>query len=481
MSRFPSSDKVMKNIEKLKLENSVTVVGGQQAGLLTGPLYSVHKVISIIKLSEQKERELGVPVVPVFWIAGEDHDYQEVNHVYVLKNAKPEKWIYPKKNVEKNMVTEIKLNRETCLSWVEDVIGTFGETIHTKALREFAEKAINTTGSFVDFFATIIMEMFKDHGLLIVDSGNKELRKIEKEFFIRQLHNQKAITSSVLTQQEKTSQAGFKPVIDIEENTANIFFNDALNQERVLLQVDGVSGKFVGRNGEVTFTKDALLDIATEYPEQLSNNVVTRPLMQEWLFPTLAFIGGPGEIAYWAELKLVFEHFNLKMPLLVPRLNITILDRSIESDLVELNLDLQDVLESGTSKHELKFIESLKDRELEELFVEAKDQLVAQYKLIRLKTEQVDKGLLPLLEKNEDFILKQISFMENKMDESICRKHDDILKKFSRVENSLRPGGSPQERVWNPFYYLNQYGIGFVTELLSLPFAFDGTHKIVKM
>jgi bacillithiol synthase len=481
MSRYAESDRIAENIEKLRKENSVAVIGGQQAGILTGPLYTIHKVISIIKLAEQKEKELGVPVVPVFWIAGEDHDYQEVNHVYVMKDNRQEKWVYPEKNLEKKMISEVCINRDLCYSWVEEIIETYGETKHTKEVLSFALESLKKAESFVDFFATIIMELFKDSGLLIVDSGNKDLRKLEKEYFINQIKNHREITSAVLGQQEKTKAAGFSNMIDINENTANLFFYDEHVNERILLQFDPQSGGFAGKNGEVSFTYDELMEIANEFPEKLSNNVVTRPLMQEWLFPTLAFIGGPGEIAYWAELKLVFEHFGVQMPPLVPRLNITLLERSIESDLNELKLDLKEVLISGTSGHELKFIDSLKDREVEELFGQVKGMLSDQYHLIREKSNGIDPVLLPMLQKNESILLNQIKFMEDKIVEAICQKNDHILRKFSRVENALRPGGAPQERVWNPFYYLNKYGLELVPELLMLQYRFDGTHKIIKL
>lgn len=481
MSRYAHSDKIRSNIEKLRQENSVAVIGGQQAGILTGPLYTIHKVISILKLAEQKEAELGVPVVPVFWIAGEDHDYQEVNHVYVMNNNKHEKWIYPEKNLEKKMISEVCINKDLCYSWVEEIIETYGETKHTKEVLSFALNSLKSAESFVDFFASIIMELFKDSGLLIVDSGNKELRKLEKEYFMKQMNNHLEITAAVLKQQQQTEAAGFPNMIDINENAANLFFYDEEVNERILLQFDPESGSFTGKNGEVSFSFDELHEIANEFPEKLSNNVVTRPLMQEWLFPTLAFIGGPGEIAYWAELKLVFEHFGLKMPPLVPRLNITILERSIETDLEELNLDLKEVLISGTGQHELKFIDSLKDREVEELFENLKSMLAEQYSNVREKSNGIDPVLLPLLEKNEAILMKQISFMEGKIVEAVCRKHDHILRKFTRVENALRPGGSPQERVWNPFFYLNKYGLSFVSDLLGLNFEFDGSHKIIKM
>ncbi|RSD28118.1 bacillithiol biosynthesis cysteine-adding enzyme BshC [Mesobacillus subterraneus] len=481
MSRYAKSEKISANIDKLRHENSVAVIGGQQAGILTGPLYTIHKVISIIKLAEQKEAELGVPVVPVFWIAGEDHDYHEVNHVFVMKNNKQEKWIYPEKNLEKKMISEVCINKDLCYSWVEEIMETYGETKYTKEVLAFALDALKNAESFVDFFAMIIMELFKDSGLLIVDSGNKELRKLEKEYFVNQIKSHREITSAVLGQQERTQSAGFSHMIDISEQAANLFFYDEKVNERILLQFDPQSGGFTGKNGEISFTYDELVEMANEYPEKLSNNVVTRPLMQEWLFPTLAFIGGPGEIAYWAELKMAFEHFGLKMPPLVPRLNITLLERSVESDMEELGLDLQEVLISGTGGHELKYIDSLKDREVEELFENVKTMLIENYQQIREKSTGIDPVLKPMLEKNESILMNQIGFMEDKIVEAVCRKNDHILRKFTRIENALRPGGSPQERVWNPFYYLNRYGLSLVPDLLKLHYEFDGTHKIIKL
>jgi bacillithiol biosynthesis cysteine-adding enzyme BshC len=481
MSGYAYSEKIAGNIEKLRQHNSVAVVGGQQAGILTGPLYTIHKVISIIKLAEQKEAELGVPVVPVFWIAGEDHDYHEVNHVYVMNNNRQEKWVYPEKNLEKKMISEVCINKDLCYSWVEEIIETFGETKHTKEILNFALNSLRKAESFVDFFASIIMELFKDSGLLIVDSGNKELRKLEKEYFIKQLNEHLEVTAAVFAQQNKTESAGFPNMIEISENAANLFYYDKGLNERILLQFDEQTETFTGKNGEVSFSFAELLEIAAEYPEKLSNNVVTRPLMQEMLFPTLAFIGGPGEIAYWSELKLVFEHFGLKMPPLVPRLNITILERSIETDLQELKLNLKEVLLNGTDKHQLTFIDSLKDREVEEVFSNVKRMLAEQYGAVREKSAQIDPTLDPLLTKNESILMNQIDFMEGKIVEAVCRKHDHILRKFTRVENALRPGGSPQERVWNPFYYLNKYGMSFIPDLLELDYSFDGTHKIIKM
>ncbi|MGG5253051.1 bacillithiol biosynthesis cysteine-adding enzyme BshC [Neobacillus sp. SM06] len=481
MAHFPTSSRVKTSLEKLRHPDSVVVIGGQQAGILTGPLYTLHKVISIIKLAEQKEKELNVPVVPVFWIAGEDHDYQEVNHVFLPMDQKVDKWIYPEKVQHKKMVSDIDLYKETCLSWAKNVIENFGETEHTNTLLDFVGKQLAMSNTFVDFFAFIIMELFKDYGLLIVDSGDRELRQLEKEWFKKQIHHHDSITHSLLEQQQKISQKGFPITLEVSENAANLFYYDQERNERILLEFDRHNDRFMGRNGTVSFSKEDLLQLADEQPEKLSNNVVTRPLMQEWLFPTIAFIAGPGEISYWAELKLVFEHFGIKLPPIVPRLNITLLDRSTETDLAELNLDLAAVLARGTEHEKQRFLESIKDQEIDSLFTTAKEQLHQQYKLIEAKTNELDKGLLPLLEKNEGRIRKQIDFMEKKLEESVQLQHQVVLNKFARVDLALRPDGFPQERIWNVFYYLNLYGLALIEDLMELPFVFDGTHKVIKL
>ena len=481
MEPFPSSQEVKKSLQKLKHEDSVVVIGGQQAGIITGPLYTIHKVISIIVLAQQKERELGVPVVPVFWIAGEDHDYIEVNHIYSEINDTIEKFTYPEIVHGKKMISDICINKQECFSWVKQIIEMYGETEHTNGILEFVNKAVERSNSMVDFFSHIIMELFKDFGLLIIDSGDKQLRKLEKGFLIRQLKEFRKITKSVFNQQQKQSKAGFNRALEINENAVNIFYYDELSQSRILLEYDAVTETFLGKNGAVKFSFEQLYKLVNEQPEKFSNNVVTRPITQEWLFPTLAFIAGPGEIAYWSELKQVFEHFEMKMPPIVPRLNITLLERSIETDLQDLGFSVEEVIRDGVESQKTKYIDSLMDQELMNLFEQMKQDIKTKYEVIAKKTAEIDKGLNPLVKKNEQFIQKQIQYIEQKITGAVEQKHMVTLKKMERVKNSLRPNGSPQERVLNPVYFLNKYGLDLAKRLTTLNYQFDGSHKVIKL
>ncbi|UOE57049.1 bacillithiol biosynthesis cysteine-adding enzyme BshC [Bacillus sp. CMF12] len=481
MDRFPSSPAVHDSLKKLKQENSAVIIGGQQAGILTGPLYTIHKIISIINLAKQQENELGIPVVPVFWIAGEDHDYQEVNHIFIEKNNKMEKMTYPEKVLEKKMVSNIPLNREKCRAWVEDIIETFGETKHTKDLLLTLEEIILHSQTYVEFFAGIIMHLFKETGLLLVDSGDQKLRRLESSIFGKQIKGFEDITKRVKSQQQNLENAGFPNAIDLSENAANLFYYDEKHKERILLEFNQEKKVFTGKEHTHEFTMNELLEIAENHPERLSNNVVTRPITQECLFPVLSFIAGPGEIAYWAELKMAFEWFGMKMPPIMPRLNITILERSVESDLRELGLDLQGVLVSGTESEKDEYLRSIKNESIEAQFRKTKAQVKQNYELIEELTMNEVHALLPMLKKNEDLLLRQIDFMENKIQKSIQQKHEVIIMKYEKAENSLRPGGVPQERVWNLLYYLNKYGMDFLEEFIDYSFNFDGTHKVIKI
>jgi bacillithiol biosynthesis cysteine-adding enzyme BshC len=282
-----------------------------------------------------------------------------------------------------------------------------------------------------------------------------------------------------LNVQKELAFAGFGKNIEIDPFAANLFYYDEESKSRLLLEYNQESEVFIAKNSGATFTLNQLLNMANSQPENLSNNVITRPLTQEWLFPTLAFIAGPGEIAYWAELKKVFELFEMKMPPLVPRLNITLYERNIATDLMELGLELEDVMKKGVSQAKQAFLNSLKDQELSQFFLEFKKDVAERYRYISEKSAEINKGMIPLVQKNEANVLNQIDFMEAKLELAVEQKHDIILAKYDRVENSIRPKGQPQERILNPFYFLNKYGLDVIRRLAEQPYEFDGNHKVI--
>ncbi|MGD6850314.1 bacillithiol biosynthesis cysteine-adding enzyme BshC [Rossellomorea aquimaris] len=474
MKSLPSSEKVEESLGKLR-NDAVTVIAGQQAGLMTGPLYTIHKIISVIQLARQQEAELKHPVVPVFWIAGEDHDYQEVNHLYVEKRSKLEKVGYPERVVEKKMTSHIMYNKTVMKKWLHDILVMLGETEHTNQLSSALTKMIEEEEDIVRFFAHIVMSLFKDFGLLVIDSAYPLLRKLESRHFHHLIENSQSITDKVLEQQEEIRNNGYGTQLDISPIAANLFIQ--LQDERALLEREG--NKFFEKNSGKAYSSLELLSILDESPESFSNNVVTRPMMQEWLFPTLAFVAGPGEIAYWGELKKAFEYVDLKMPPVVPRLNITIVEREIEKRIQDLQLTLHGVITEGVSTSRNAFWKSLERPDLEFEMKEIQEELQRKYEKIREKAVSIDQGLHPIIDKNLEFHLSQFDYLRNKVDKALKDKNSLTFNHFMKVENSIRPNEGPQERTWNVLYFLNKYGPDFVKDLTLLEFTFDGTHKVV--
>ena len=479
MKRFPQSERTNISLENLRDESSVVVIGGQQAGLLTGPLYTIHKIISIIKLAEEQEKELGKPVIPVFWIAGEDHDYLEINHIYVKYKRAMKKLSYPEKILEKRMASDIFFHKQEMENWLEEIFSFFGERKYTKENLELLHTAVSNSETVTDFFAYIIMSLFKDYGLLIIDSADESLRRLEKPFFSTLIDRCSDITEAVLQQQELIETHGLPKVMEIENDAANLFYY--LDHERILLNYNKAENQFSTDKTEFQVNTSELYQMLDEHPQKFSNNVVTRPIMQEWLFPSLAFIAGPGEIAYWGELKKAFETLELKMPPIIPRLNITFLSGAIERDINELELSLIDVISDGIEDDKNLFLEKVTDKKLHEMLNVTENFIKEQYEQIIERISETDRGLLPLSKKNLSYHLEQIEFLKQKSDQSLHIAHEATLEKYYRIACSLRPEDSPQERMWNIFYYLNIYGLGFIHELMSENYTFDGTHKLIRI
>ena len=477
MERFGISDRSRQNIEALK-NGALVVIGGQQAGLLTGPLYSIHKVISIIKLAKEQSEKLGKQVVPVFWIAGEDHDYNEVNHVYVDDGSSMQKMTYPGPPTGKRMVSDIKLDRDLALEWAESVFAELGETDRTNLLMDWVENAISRSETFTDFFACLINDLFNDTGLLLVDSGDPQFRKMAAPYYRQIAFEGSGISKEVLKQQAILKEAGYKPIIDVDEACCNLFYYEPTTQNRILLERQLGADQYVGKGSNITFTEAELDRLLSKTPENFSTNVVTRPLLQEKIFPVLGFIGGPGEIAYWSEIMPVFRLLGEEMPPVWPRLSFTLVEGAINRLLDELDLSIEEVLSQGCSAQRDAFLKELREN-VPNTYTEIINSLEKDHRKWQKEMVHLEAGLEPLFEKNRQILVDQLLFMQKKIEEQLARKNADTIGKYNRVENSLKPVGGLQERIWNPFYFFNHHGSAWVDALLEENLAFDGSHYVI--
>ena len=476
-TQLHAGEYTLRNIEALADENTYVVIGGQQAGLLTGPLYTVHKIISILQLAKEKEASLGVRVVPVFWIAGEDHDIDEINHTFVTKNKKIKKMIFHDRHPKKVSASESDLSIEDCRKWIDEIFKTYPETNFTKDVLQFVENALQKSRTYVDFFAHLIMKLFTDTGLILVDSHHPALRKLEVSFFKQIISQYKAVQEALHSQQQIIREQGYKPIIETKSNAIHVFMQ--IDEERVLLEEK--NGKFVGQDGTYSFSYEELIGEMERNPERFSNNVVTRPLMQEYIFPTLAFIGGPGEIAYWSELQQVFHVFGFQMPPVVPRLTISYMERNIITDLYDLHLQESDPFVKDIGEIRENWLSNQIEEPIEEQFLEAKKRMMEIHTSLQQFVKRIDPGLNDFAGENERKIKEQIELLERMLKRNVEKKHEVELNKFRRLQFALRPLGAPQERVWNICYYLNRFGLDFVQRVMEQSYSWDGKHHVIKL
>ncbi|MEN2766548.1 bacillithiol biosynthesis cysteine-adding enzyme BshC [Ornithinibacillus xuwenensis] len=469
----PSS--TFENIERLKSEDSVVVIGGQQAGLLTGPLYSINKIISIIQLAKQQEKQLGIPVIPVFWIAGEDHDFEEINHIFIHQDSRMKKYKVQQRILDKRSVSEIDLNRDDIDEWVDIILKQMPETQYTKDIRRTILSCLENATSYVDFFANFIFKLFQEEGLVLMDSGNEFVRRLENDYFTQMITKREEISSGVFTAHKELHEAGYAISLDVSPHDGNLFYHK--DQERILLMINS-EGNWVGKQNEICLTTEELISIAEHSPEVLSNNVVTRPLMQDLVFPTLAFIGGPGEISYWSVLKPAFHALNMKMPPVVPRLSFTYVERKIHKLLQRYEITPTEAINGGVLQRRKAWFKKKINPPIEETVTDIKAVIENAHKPLRDIATTIRADLGDLAEKNLGYLIRDIEFLEKRITKALEQRFEKELSEFDLLENTLHPNGL-QERMWNPLPFLNDYGLDFFNEINGAVCSFDEDHYIV--
>lgn len=476
-NNWGSDDTTLKNIERLKSDNAVVVIGGQQAGLLTGPLYSVNKVISIIQLAKEQEAELNRPVIPVFWIAGEDHDFDEINHVNMRTETGLKKRTIQQIPKFKKSVSQIDLDSNLTKEWLTDIFLELEESTHSKIIYEELLNILNESKTYVDFFARLINKLFPESGLVLVDSADASLRSIESKYFIKLIEHQESIAKTVSKTIKSLQEQDYSISLEAEENEGHLFYHED-HGERILLSRTE-SGMWQGKSNHIEFTSDALIQIAEKTPNRLSNNVVTRPLMQEWLFPTLAFVGGYGEISYWASLKKVFKELDLEMPPVVPRYSITYIPKKLNEVLNKKDIDISQAINHGVSDLKLNWLSNQSTPPVELLIDEMNKGIEALHQPIQKVASNLGEDLQHLAETNLAKIIKTTEFLEKRLLREEKYKYKKEINDYDLITDYLCPDNGLQERIFNPLFLINNYGFDFIKEITETPLSFKKDHFVI--
>ncbi len=457
-------DAAMKNIEKLANHNTFAVVGGQQAGILTGPLYVIYKAITLIKLAESLEEKTGEAVVPVFWIASEDHDYDEVNHIYAQTwDGQVEKLQLSFEPPGKYSISHLPVNESRVEEFIQTVFSRLPDSMHLPALKEKVLEMSRSTTTLNEFFARLLVWMFGEYGLILVDSADPFLRSLEQPVFSSFIQND--FSQELLLAQRTLIEKGYHAQVDIKEEHAHFFIYEDGKRQLVYRK----DGHFQTKDGERKFSAQELMQLLENDPCSFSANVVSRPLMQEYVFPVLAFVGGPGEIAYWAQLKPVFERLGMQMPIVLPRLSFTIMERDVHKYMQSFQVSFEDVYTNWAERRKAWMAEQ-STLAWESQFFQVKKELGEIYLPFIQQLSNAEPGVRNVSESNWNRILMQVDYLEKKTAQAIEARHQAGLKQWEHIRVCLFPLEKPQERVYNIFGYLNKYGERLIGKLMEQAF-----------
>lgn len=469
---------VEENLKRLERPDSVVVISGQQAGLLSGPLYTIYKAITVIQLAKREEERLGKPVIPVFWIAGEDHDLIEVDHIFLPRFPDIIKHQLRIPGITQNSkisIGEIRPHPTILENWLNELEQLLPESEYKEMLfEELKQLFLQEEKTLSEHFARLLHRLFGEYGLIQIDSSYPPLRKIEAPFFKWIIKNGAHLNQTVLDAIEQMQRKGYSSPLAPQPNQMHLFIQH--NGIRTALFQDNKT--ITSREGD-TWDEQELIHLVDQEPWRFSNNVVTRPLMQEYLFPTLAVVLGPGEIAYWGLLKEAFALAGMELPILYPRISATIIGRREEKLLRKYQLTLQDVIynleEKKSSWLNAQFQMDVNDR-----FNQIRSRMEELYGSLVGELTSMNSDLGMLATKNKKKVLDQVAYLENKVKHFQKEREKNHIRRFDELALGLYPQRKLQERVYNLIYYWSTYGENWIHQLTKTPLLSpQGTHRLI--
>jgi bacillithiol biosynthesis cysteine-adding enzyme BshC len=456
---------VVQNIQCLAQPETYAVITGQQPGIFSGPLYTIYKAISAIsvceRLSDQK-----YSFVPIFWNASEDHDISEVDHITVFKQNEPFRIHYncDSRRFAFSYVRLDKSEARRILTIIESV--SPNSEFKTRLLKEI-DGIIEKSSTIGDFFSRVMIYLLGDLGLILIEP--RCLRELVVPIFDRLIRKPGECTRILTETGSKLNKLGYSPQIHKKSNICNFFILDAEGR-RLRVTYDG---KF--QVAKKTFSQRELLSLLDENPCRFSANAVTRPITQDFLFPTFAYVAGPNEIAYYAQLKGIYDFFSLEMPVIFPRFGATIVEKKVSK-----------VLEKHeTQIHELnnpeRLLKRLAKQRIDDVFTSFRAETLRGMAEVTSRAESIDETLTGPCSLARGKILKTIGVLEDKIT-SRLKQHDLIAQQqIMKAYNNVFPYGDLQERNINVTEYLIKFGKDFL-KIVYEDFlnANYGEHRVIK-
>jgi bacillithiol synthase len=469
-----TSAKVLENIARMR-SGAAAVVTGQQVGLVGGPVFSLFKALTAVKLAQQAS-EAGVDCVPVFWLATEDHDLDEVNHVVVPGGDGPlHRVATASSGLLHSPVGTIKFGSE-----IEQVVKQLEELLGESEITGILREAYRPGETFGTAFARLFSNLFSEWGVILLDASDPELHQIAKPIYSEAAERAGEIQDALRTRGEALDAAGYDQQVKVTASSTLLF--TLLNGARVPVhrQTTAVSGEIGFVIGDEKLSKAQLLDRIRAAPGDFSPNVLLRPVVQDYLLPTLAYVGGAAEIAYFAQTAQVYEALLGRVTPIVPRFSATIVDAKHQALLERYNLRLTDVFHSPERLRETLAAETL-PQALNKSLDGAEKTLRTSLSAIREALASLDKTLVESANTAESKMLYQLNGLRSRAARAEVRQSEMLGRHSDLLSNGLYPNRTLQEREIAGIYFVAHHGRKLLEDLYETihPDCLD--HQIISL
>ena len=450
---------VFENLAKLEHPGSRAVVTGQQTGLLLGPLYTLSKAVSALKLAARLNTEER-PVVPVFWLASQDADSAEIDHAYLLDlNERLHR--FSLSLPEGVPAGRIALQGDWPQRLITDLGALPGPDRHRAEVADLLRRAAARAETFADLFGALLYELLGAQGLIVLNPLESDLAELFRPVLEAELADPLRSGGSINAAGETLKSLGHTPQLGRAAGATNLFLEDA--GQRRLLRFDGKTFA----TDAATYTRDELLQKLTADPTCLTPAAGLRPITQDAALPTAATVVGPGELRYFAQLRGVYEQHGVAMPLIWPRTTATLLEPPVARMLDKFGLSAAEV------QKDFGRVRGEKLLELHGHKLAFDNRLRALKNLTQsLKTDVsgIDPTLARTVERSAEAFETLFGKLETKSAAALAERDDVYARQFGRLEAHLLPNGTPQERLISPFSFFLKFGVRATMDLLlTLP------------
>ncbi|MCB9781806.1 MAG: bacillithiol biosynthesis cysteine-adding enzyme BshC [Candidatus Omnitrophica bacterium] len=457
------------------IRSSLCVVTGQQPGLAGGPLYTFNKILSAVVFAKRLESEWDRPVIPILWDGGEDHDYEEINHLDWLSFQGGPVRFEIDRTVEGDRPAYTLPFDSSQLDFLIEFIGSVHPpTDYRQSLEEFLQEIQGQSKTWTDFFDILWLKIFSNHPLLVFRPWEPFAREMAHPIFAEEINRPEAFHSEIAETTQELEALDFKPQIHKKEGLCSFFYWDGVERRSVVHE----EGTFHIQGTDQKFKKPDLLDELKNNPTAFSPSAVLRPLVQDAILPVAASVLGPSEIAYHAQIGGMYERHRIPRPFILPRFSLSLVFPKQVAHLEELGLAWTDL-----SRDEADLMKGIVQSEFLEQGLRAIENAKSAHtdtliKLTELASQQ-SKGLIDPLNKQFGKVEKTLSQVEDLLRRDEMKRQENLRQRIVGLKEAFLPEGDLQERVYGILPFMARYGQEWIDPLVETADQWDGKRHYV--